>query len=226
MREFLDIAKRHKIFVLEEAAQAVGARLQGKKVGGWGDVACFSLHPLKNLHAFGDGGVITMHEASFYKYLLKARNHGLKNREECEFWSFNSRLDEIQAAMLRVKLRFLDRDTEKRRALAFRYNQLLKPWAVVPEEGPEEYHVYQTYMIQAERRDALKKYLNEEGVQAAVHYPTLIPMQPAAKPLGYSAKEFPVAAKAATRILSLPLFPGMTESQQDRVVECIQQFYK
>ena len=223
--EILKIAEKHNLFVIEDSAQSVGAKLDGKRVGGWGRAACFSLHPLKNLHAFGDGGMVTTDDKALYEQLLQLRNHGLRNREDCDVWSTNSRLDEIQAAMLSVQLKHLDRRTEERRKLAFRYNQLLKPFVTVPEEGPGEFCVYQTYMIQADRRDKLKNFLNENGVQVSVHYPTPIPLQPAAKLLGYSAEDFPVTMNIVSRILSLPLFPGMTQAQQDRVVELIKEFY-
>lgn len=220
------IAKKHKLFVLEDAAQAVGAKLKGRRVGSWGDAACFSLHPLKNLHVYGDGGAITTSDSVLHEFILKARNHGLRNREACDFWSTNSRLDELQAAFLNVQLKHLDVWTEKRRELAFRYNKALKPYATVPEEGKDEYCVYQTYMIQAEKRDALKNFLNENGVQATVHYAVPIPLQAAAKELGYTAADFPRTLKIVDRILSLPLYPEMTEEQQGHVIECIAEFYK
>ena len=226
MPEILSIAKKHRLFVLEDAAQSVGAKLNGKKVGSFGDAACFSLHPLKNLHAFGDAGALTTNDASMQEWMNKARNHGLKNRDECEFWSFNCRLDEIQAALLNVQLKHLDEWTEERRRLAFRYNELLKPFVEVPEEGKGETHVYQTYMIKAESRDELRTYLNENGVQASVHYPVPIPLQPAAKGLGYGPKDFPVTMRTVARILSLPLYTGMTREEQDTVVELIAEFYK
>ncbi len=225
MPEILNIAKKNDLFVLEDAAQSVGASLNGKKVGSFGNAACFSLHPLKNLHAFGDGGVMTTNDRMLYERMLKARNHGLKNRDECEFWSHNSRLDEIQAALLRVQLRRLDADTKERRRLAHRYNKFLKPFVIVPEEAEGEFHVYQTYMIQADRRDELKKYLNDQGVQAAIHYATPIHLQPAARSLGYATDDFPNTTKAASRILSLPLFPGMMEAEQDYVINSIKDFY-
>ncbi len=225
MPEILKIAKKHNLFVVEDAAQSVGAKLDNQRVGSWGKAACFSLHPLKNLHAFGDGGMVTTNEAALYEQLLKARNHGLRNRQDCDFWSSNSRLDEVQAALLSVQLAHLDSRTEGRRKLAARYNQLLKAFVGVPEEGAGEFCVYQTYMIQADRRDELKNYLNEHGVQAAVHYPTPIPLQPAAKKLGYGPGDFPVTMKIVSRILSLPLYPGMTREQQDRVTELIKEFY-
>jgi dTDP-4-amino-4,6-dideoxygalactose transaminase len=226
MPEILDIASKYNLFVLEDAAQSVGAKLHGKRVGSWGDAACFSLHPLKNLKAIGDGGIITTKHNYLYNHLKIARNHGLVNREQCDFWSYNSRLDELKAALLRIQLRQLDVYTEARRKLAFRYNQLLKPSVVTPDEGSGEYCVYQTYVILAEKRNALQQYLINNGVQALIHYSTPIHLQPAAKYLGYKAADFPQTMKHVDRILSLPLYPGMTQLQQDKVIELIHNFYK
>ena len=226
MKEIVEIAQRKNIFVLEDAAQAVGASLDGKRVGSWGHAACFSLHPLKNLHAFGDGGIVTSQDPDLLARLAKSRNHGLANREQCDFWSFNCRLDEIQAAMLRVQLRHLDAWTEARRNLALRYNGLLRPFVEVPDEGPAERCVYQTYVIKADRRDELKQYLNENGVEALIHYATPIHLQPAAQGLGYKVSDFPVTMRHVGRILSLPLYPTLTHAQQDSVVELISAFYR
>lgn len=226
MKDILGIAQRHDLFVLEDAAQAVGASLDGKRVGSWGHAACFSLHPLKNLHAFGDGGMVTSQDPDLLSRLAQSRNHGLINREQCDFWSFNCRLDEIQAAMLRVQLRHLDVWTESRRQLALRYNDLLRSYVEVPDEGPGERCVFQTYVVKAEKRDELKKYLNDHGVEALIHYATPIHLQPAAKELGYSASDFPKTMRHVGKILSLPLYPTLTHAQQDRVVELISSFYK
>jgi len=226
MPDIMTIAKRYNLFVVEDAAQAVGARLNRNPVGGWGDAGCFSLHPLKNLHAFGDGGMMTTNNQDLHDRMLKARNHGLVNRERCDFWSFNSRLDEIHAAMLRVQLRYLDDYTEQRRRLALRYNDMLRPYVGVPDEGPGEYCVYQSYVVQAERRGDLKRYLNDHGVEALVHYETPIHLQPVARALGYSASDFPVTMRYVSRRLSLPLYPSMTRDQQDRIVELIIGFYR
>ena len=226
MREIVDIARRRNLFVLEDAAQAVGARLEGKPVGGWGDAGSFSLHPLKNLHAYGDAGAVTTNDDALAARISLARNHGLKNRDTCEFWSFNSRLDEIHAAMLRVQMRYLERWTQERRRLAHRYNDLLRPFVTVPDEAPGEHHVYQTYMIQADDRDVLQRHLVSGGVEALVHYATPIHLQPAARDLGYTAHDFPVCQRVVDRILSLPLYPGLTEQQQDRVAELIAGFYR
>jgi len=226
MHDILEIARRHKLFVLEDAAQAVGASLDGRRVGSWGDAACFSLHPLKNLHAFGDGGMVTSQDHDLVARLAQTRNHGLANREQCDFWSFNSRLDEMQAAMLRVQLRHLDAWTETRRKLALRYNDLLRPYVKVPDEGPGEHCVFQTYVVRAARRDELKQYLNERGVEALIHYATPIHLQPAAKYLGYTAADFPRTMRYVGEILSLPLYPTLTHAQQDRVVELVASFHR
>jgi dTDP-4-amino-4,6-dideoxygalactose transaminase len=226
MPEILEIANKYNLFVLEDAAQAIGARLNDKRVGSWGDAACFSLHPLKNLKAIGDGGMITTKHVDLYNKLKIARNHGLINREQCDFWSYNSRLDELQASLLRIQIRQLEAHTEARRELALRYNQLLKPYVVTPDEGPGEYCVYQTYVILAEKRDILQQHLIDNGVQALVHYATPIHLQPAAKYLGYTTADFPKTMKHVNHIMSLPIYPSMTHQQQDTVVELIHDFYK
>ncbi len=226
MPEILEIANKYNLFVLEDAAQAIGARLNDKRVGSWGDAACFSLHPLKNLKAIGDGGMITTKHVDLYNKLKIARNHGLINREQCDFWSYNSRLDELQASLLRIQIRQLEAHTVARRELALRYNQLLKPYVVTPDEGSGEYCVYQTYVILAEKRDILQQHLIDNGVQALVHYATPIHLQPAAKYLGYTTSDFPKTMKHVSHILSLPIYPSMTHQQQDTVVELIHDFYK
>jgi dTDP-4-amino-4,6-dideoxygalactose transaminase len=226
MAEINRIAEKHGLFVLEDAAQAVGARRDGRPVGSWGNAAGFSLHPLKNLFAYGDGGVITTRDLSLRDRLQQIRNHGLSNRECCEFWSGNNRLDEMQAALLLIHLRVLEDWTGQRRALAHRYHKLLSSEVQVPVEGPGEYCVYQTYVIQAGARDDLQTHLQEHGVEALVHYRTPIHLQPAAAQLGHGPGDFPMAERAAERILSLPLFPTMTHAQQDQVADLIHDFYK
>ncbi len=220
------VAQRHGLFVLEDAAQAVGAKLDGVRTGNLGDAASFSLHPLKNLHAFGDAGIVTTENESLSLKLRLIKEHGLSSRDKCEFFGYNCRLDELQAALLRVQLRELDRWTEERRKLAFRYHQLLRQFVAVPEEAHGEFHVYQTYVIQADRRDQLKEYLVERGVEVVVHYPIPIHMQPAASGLNYLPEAFPVTLHQSRRILSLPLYPGLTHSQQDYIAELVAQFYK
>jgi dTDP-4-amino-4,6-dideoxygalactose transaminase len=224
MDDLRRIADAHGLLLFEDAAQSVAARLGDRVVGSLGDAACFSLHPLKNLHAYGDAGIVTSGDEELLERLGKWRNHGLRDRETTEFFAFNSRLDELHAAMLRVQLRHLDAWTAERRRLAARYNDALRDVATVPDERPGEFHVYQTYVLQTERRDELQAHLQANGVEALIHYKTPIHLQPAARELGYAPEDLPVATRAATRILSLPLFPGLGDERQDRVIELIRGF--
>jgi dTDP-4-amino-4,6-dideoxygalactose transaminase len=226
MPVILAIARKHGLFVVEDAAQAIGARLDGRAVGSFGDGGAFSCHPLKNLFAFGDSGFVTTNDDDLHKRLWMSRSHGMSSREICDFWAYNGRMDEIHAAMLLVNLRQLPAWTERRRELAFRYNRALKPYVQVPDEGPGEYCVYQTYMIRAERRDELQEHLRLDGIEALTHYRVPLHLQPAARDLGYGEHSFPVAEKLSRSILSLPLYPTMTEGQQDLVVASIARFYR
>ena len=226
MPEILEIAEAHDLFVLEDAAQSVGASIDGRRVGSWGDASCFSLHPLKNLHAFGDAGIfVTKHEELLQRVALK-QNHGLRDRDTCEAWGFNCRLDEVQAALLRIQLAHLDEWTAERRRLAARYNDLLADFVAVPTEASGEFHVYQTYVVQADERDELQVHLRANGVEALVHYPTPIHLQEAARDLGYTAESFPTTLRLSERILSLPLYPGLSHEQQDIVVNLVSDFYR
>ncbi len=219
------VADAHDLGILEDAAQAVGSSFQGQRVGSWGTAASFSLHPLKSLHAFGDAGIVTARDERIISDVALRKNHGLVDRGTCAEWSFNCRLDEVQAALLRVQLRNVDAKIAERRRLAHRYHELLRDYVVVPEERKGEVHTYQTYLIQAGDRDALQAHLRANGVEAIVHYATPLHLQPAAADLGYGPGSFPVTERLSNSILSLPLFPGMTVEQQDRVVAEIAAFY-
>ena len=221
MKELQAIADEHDLVIVEDAAQSVGAKLDGAAVGSLGAAACFSLHPLKNLHAYGDAGMITTGDEKLADAVRKARNHGLVDRDTSEEWGWNSRLDEVHAAMLRVQLQHFDAWTQERRRLGARYNDALRDVVQVPDEGPGEHCVYQTYVIQTDRRDELQAYLRANGVEALVHYPKPIHLQPAARRLGYRPDDLPVATRAAGRIMSLPLFPGLGADPQDRVAELL-----
>ncbi len=226
MEAINQIAKRHNLIVIEDAAQAVGAMVDGKKVGGLGDFASFSLHPLKNLHAYGDAGIVTCNSEDTAKRLQILKNHGLVDRSTCDIFSSNCRLDEMQAAFLRIQLRKLDAWTLERRRLAHRYNEKLNDVVDVPVENSNEYHVYQTYMIKASNRDNLQKHLKTAGVETSIHYPVPIHLQPAAKNLGYKVGDFPITEKLSHLILSLPLYVGLSEKSQDYVIEHIRNFYE
>jgi dTDP-4-amino-4,6-dideoxygalactose transaminase len=226
MEPILKIAERHGIPVVEDAAQSVGTLYHGRRTGSMGYAGCFSLHPLKNLHGIGDAGIITTNDERLYQWLLKARNHGLRTRDEVEFWSTNSRLDTLQAAILSIMLDHLDEWIKERRAIAAEFCAQLQEVIGVPVERPGCYHTYQTFMIHAERRPALLEHLKARGIDAKVHYPLTIPMQEAARGLGDSPGDFPVARWLAERIVSLPLYAEMTKAQRAAVVEGVRSFYR
>jgi len=224
--ELKAIALKHNLHLIEDCAQAIGALYNGKPVGSFGTTGCFSLHPLKNLAACGDGGVITTNDEKIYKHLLLARNHGLKNRDECSFWSYNSRLDNIQAAILNVKLKELEKWTARRREIAGMYQSRLKGLdLILPVDSEKEKAVYHTFIIQSKKRDALQKFLSEQGVDTKVHYPIAIHQQEAARELGYRKGDFPVTERQTETILSLPIFPELTNEQVNYVADCIHEFY-
>jgi len=227
MEAILAIAREHGLAVIEDCAQAVAATYMGKPVGSFGDAGCFSLHPLKNLSVCGDGGIITTNHDHLYEKLLKARNHGLRNRDECEFWSYNSRLDNLHAAMLNVKLKYLPAWTERRRAIAAFYTARLQGHPViVPADMPAGKAVYHTYIIQTDRRDELKHYLAKKKIDTKIHYPIPIHLQDAARDLGYRRGDFPVTERQAETILSLPVYPELTNHQVEYVADTINSFFK
>jgi len=228
MDPILEIAQRHGLHIVEDCAQAVLAEYRGRRVGSFGIIGCFSLHPLKTLNACGDGGVLTMNDKMLYERLKILRNHGLRTRDDCVVWSINSRLDTTQAAILLVKIKYLNIWTDKRRANAAFYQSALfgVPGLKVPTDGSFEKAVYHTFVIQAERRGELKQYLAENGVETAIHYPIPIHLQKASEDLGYRQGSFPVAEQQAKQILSLPVYPELRMEDLEHVVQAIRAFYE
>lgn len=228
MDPIIELARKHGLAVIEDAAQAVSARYHDRPVGGLGQVGCFSLHPLKTLNACGDAGMAVTDDDDLAEQLRTMRNIGLENRETCRLWSGNSRLDTMQAALVLVKLDYLHLWTERRRANAAHYRRALAGLddLVCPDEKEHEYCVYHTFVVLAERRDELKAYLAENGIGTSIHYPRLIPFQPAAADLGYEPGDFPTAEYQSKRILSLPVYPELTRDQLDHIAETIWKFYK
>ena len=225
MDEINKIAKNNNLFVIEDAAQAVGAEYNNKKAGSFGLTGCFSLHPLKNLHVNGDGGVVTTNDESVYSFLKKIRNHGLVNRDECEFWGYNSRLDSIKAGIANIKLNYLDEWNNRFRTIASYYRNELKNIMFVPEEKSFESPIYHRFIVQCENRDILKQYLEEIGVETKINYPIPLHLQKAASSLQYKLGDFPRAEEQAKRILSLPIYAEMQDNEVEYVVECIKKFY-
>jgi len=225
MTPILEIAARNGLHVIEDAAQAIGAARNGRPAGSFGIAAGFSLHPLKNLAAYGDGGLIVTGDDALAEKLRLLRNHGLRSRDESTLWGFNSRLDPLQAAILRVKLKHLKAWNETNRTLALRYHQALRGLVTVPECGPDELPVYHRYVIQTDRRDDLQGFLAARGIDTKVNYPIPIHLQAVAAELGYKTGAFPVAERLAQRILSLPLYPELEYDEQTRVIDGITAFY-
>lgn len=222
------IANAHHLVVVEDAAQAILAEHQGRRVGSLSHAGCFSLHPLKTLNACGDGGVITTNDGALVDKLKKLRNLGLRSREQCEDWCSNSRLDTMQAAMLLVKLDHLERWTQKRIDHAAYYQKQLATTSQItcPMTPSGHRNVYHTFVVQAQQRDALQQHLASCGVQTAVHYPIPIHLQDVAKYLGHGVGSFPKAEAQAHQILSLPIHPELSSEQLAHVVSSITAFYQ
>lgn len=228
MEPILRLATACGIHVVEDCAQAVTAEYKGRRVGSFGTIGCFSLHPLKTLNACGDGGVLTTGDREIYERLKVMRNLGLRTRDDCVMWSQNSRLDTLQAAILLVKLKHLDRWTSRRRENARRYRERLQSVAQVrlpPAEKDYEKAVYHTFVIQAERRDKLRAFLSARGIGSGVHYPVPIHLSEAGRELGYPPGSFPVAEAQARAIISLPVYAELTEEKLDFICSQIRAFY-
>lgn len=227
MAELSRLARENGIFLVEDNAQAHGSAWQDKKTGSWGVVNATSFYPTKNLGALGDGGAITTNETRLAEFARTFRNYGSAVKNNAEELGINSRLDELQAAFLSIKLTHLDYWNDQRRVLAEKYSDLLKnvsgmspPWC-----ASDAKHVYHLYVVQAAKRDALKSYLSENGIETMIHYPIPPHLQKAYFNLGFEKGRFPIAEKLASSILSLPMWPGMTDEEIDYVSEKIKKFY-
>ncbi len=222
------VADKHGLPIVEDAAQAVMAEYRGHRTGALGTVGCFSLHPLKTLNACGDGGIITTDDPALVERLHILRNIGLRTRDECVVWSGNSRLDTMQAAILLVKLRYVADWTEARRSNAAYYRRALADvpgLTLPPAERPDEYAVYHTFMVLAEERDRLRRFLAERGIETNVHYPVPIHLHPAAAAWQLPAGSFPVAEGQARHFLSLPVHQGLIVEQREAVATAVRAFY-
>jgi dTDP-4-amino-4,6-dideoxygalactose transaminase len=230
MDTVLAIAAKHHLAVIEDAAQAIGARWNERGVGSIGTFGCFSFFPSKNLGGAGDGGMITTNDPQMAQRLSMLRSHGTRKKYQYEMLGVNSRLDALQAAILRVKLRYLDNWISARRRNAERYRELFTEYNLIeklvqPSSPDNCYHVYNQFTIRTPRRNELQKYLRDNGIPTEIYYPSPLHVEPAFVSLGRCARELPQAEAACRDALSLPIYPELTISQQRAVVAAISRFY-
>jgi dTDP-4-amino-4,6-dideoxygalactose transaminase len=230
MDTLMAIATSHGLRVIEDAAQAIAAEYRGRAVGGIGDVGCFSFFPSKNLGAAGDGGMLTTNESAVAGRLRVLRVHGMPRRYEYEVIGLNSRLDALQAVILKAKLQHLDEWTAARRRNAQRYREMfsargLDEYVTVPREPVHSKHVYNQFVIRTRSRDRLREHLRRVGIPSEIYYPYPLHLQPAFADLGYREGDFPEAESACREALALPIFPELTEGQQQAVVHGFEQFF-
>ncbi|HAE60439.1 MAG TPA: erythromycin biosynthesis sensory transduction protein eryC1 [Anaerolineae bacterium] len=225
--EILAFARAHNLFVIEDCAQAHGATWRGQPVGGWGDIAAFSFYPTKNLGAYGDGGAITTNNPALAEKARQLRQYGWKKRYISESKGFNCRLDELQAAILRIKLRHLPAWNARRQELAALYDQLLAgSGLILPTTPIDATHVYHQYVVRLEKRDQLREFLSKNGIHSLVHYPVPVHLQPAYQNLGYATGGLQKTEQAALQVLSLPLYPELSEESVARICGKILEFTK
>jgi dTDP-4-amino-4,6-dideoxygalactose transaminase len=225
MDAIMDIANRYHLTVIEDACQAHGAEYRGKRVGSFGLLGCFSFYPTKNLGGYGDGGMIVTDHKKYYEKLRLLRCYGEKKKYHHILIGGNSRLDEIQAAILRVKLKYLDRWNGRRRERAKAYtNKLALTDVVCPVEKEEARPVYHLYVIRTKKRNSLQRFLKGKGIETLIHYPTPIHLQKVYKELGYQRGDLPITERFSGQVLSLPFFPELSESEMDEVATQIKTF--
>jgi len=240
MDVFASIAKEHGVAIIEDAAQAFGASWRGKKAGTLGNASAFSFYPTKNLSAYGDGGLVSTDDEELAAQVRRLRNHGSAQRYYHEEIGWNSRLDALQAAVLRVKLKHIDGWNQQRRAVAARYDKLLRDSGIVKDGGltvdaqtpvrllqtrPEAFHIYHQYVVRALRRNELRAFLTERSIGTEIYYPVPLHLQPSFAYLGYKRGDLPESEQAAQESLALPMFPELREDEQQRVVAAIAEFY-
>lgn len=233
MDPIMEIANNHGLKVIEDAAQALGAKYKDKRVAGIGDAGCISFFPTKNLGAFGDGGMVVTSDPEIAEKVRMLRVHGAKKKYFHSALGCNSRLDELQAAVLRVKLNYLDKWVDRRRAIAGLYNELFTELQKnqnsnikLPAEPDYAYHVYHQYTIQTEKRDDLQVFLKEHGIGSVIYYPQPMHLQRVFAPLGYSQGDFPLTEEASNQVLSLPMFPELLDEEVRQVANTVAEFLR
>ena len=228
MEKILQIAGKHGLKVVEDCAQAIGAEFQGEKVGAFGDAGCFSFFPTKNLGCFGDGGMVTTNNDKIADEIKVLRGHGSRVTYHYDEIGYNSRLDELQAAILRVKLPHLDSYIKMRRHNANLYHKHLKdlPGITLPFESPKSLHAFNQFTIRAQERDGLLEFLKTKSVSSMVYYPLSLHLQKAFAPLHHKKGDFPESERAEGEVLSLPIFPELTEAEIEQACQAVQSYYR
>jgi dTDP-4-amino-4,6-dideoxygalactose transaminase len=227
MTSILELAERHKLFIVEDNAQAQGSRWLKTLTGSWGTINATSFYPTKNLGALGDGGAVTTFSEQLATFVRQYRNYGLKEKNIALYLGMNSRLDEMQAALLRIKLKYLETWNEQRRELALLYLEQLKDVGdmVLPRSDKEAHHVYHLFVIRTKLRNKLSAHLAERGIGTMIHYPVPPHLQKPYESLNFRKGDFPITEKIAETCLSLPLWPGMTTEQVERISEEVRKFF-
>ena len=222
MDPILDIARRHKLLVIEDACQAHGTEYKGRRAGSLGDIGCFSFYPGKNLGAYGEGGIVVTNNAEYARTIRMLRDWGAEKRYHHELKGYNYRMDGIQGAVLRVKMRYIEKWTEARRAHAALYDKLLAGSGVpTPQVLPDTRHVYHIYAIRTKYRQKWQDALQAQGIHTSIHYPLPVHLLPAYSDLGYKAGDFPHSEQAANEVLSLPMFAELSKQQVDAVSKAL-----
>lgn len=226
MDHIVEICQKYNLYLIEDCAQAHGAKYNGKMVGTFGTIGCFSFYPSKNLGAFGDGGAIVTNKREISDFVRMFRNYGSDKKYYNKVVGANSRLDEIQAAVLRVKLRHLDTITEQHRAIADSYSAGIKSKNIIlPKIRKNATSVWHQYVVRCKDRDRLAKYLAQSGIKTSIHYPVPPHLSEAYRNLNYHKGSFPITEKYAEEVLSLPIYMGMSEAEQNYVIQKVNEFF-
>src|SRR3989339_370640 len=227
MDQIMSIAQKHNLKIIEDCAQAIGAKYKEKFVGGFGNAGCFSFFPTKNLGCFGDGGLVTTNSDEIAKMVRILKGHGSTITYHYDYVGHNSRLDSIQAAILLIRFKYLEEWTNKRRENAKLYKELLKDIKEIslPKEDPKIFHVYNQFTIKVEARNELLDFLKSKNIGCAIYYPLSLHLQNAFKSLGFKNGDFPISEKTQESVISLPIFPELTREEIEEVVDGIKKFY-
>lgn len=227
MTEILKVAKSNNLKVIEDCAQAHGAEFQGKKVGGFGDAGCFSFYPSKNMGAYGDAGIVVTNQDDIARNLKLLRNYGQEERCSSVIEGFNSRLDEIQAALLRFKLKKLDKWNKKRISISNKYMDSFKDLDVIcPKSYVESKHVYHLYVLRIKNREDFINYLGQNGIKSLIHYPIPIHLQPAYRKLVIKKDTLPITENISEEVVSIPIYPELIEREVDYIVKRITEYFR